>query len=208
MIVLPTWQTEKTLWKQGITPIVGVDEVGRGALAGPVVAAAVIFSGEVSLSIPIRDSKLLTRKQREVITPQLKLIVQQFSIGYSSPHEIDTIGIVAATHKAMRQAIHKLTLTPQFILVDGLQKISRLPKDKQMAIVKGDQKSFSIAAASIIAKVYRDQLMRNWHEKFPEYGFDRHVGYGTALHRHSLKKLGVTKIHRLSFIKNLLISHG
>ncbi|OGB63594.1 ribonuclease HII [candidate division CPR3 bacterium GWF2_35_18] len=202
MIVIPTWSEEKKLWEQGYKLICGVDEVGRGPLAGPVVAGAVVFRSDIQFEVTICDSKMLTRKKREELFPQIQSLVYSYGVGLVEADEVDSLGIVNATHKAMREAIKKLKVKPNFVLVDGREKISRFNKNSQKSIIKGDQKSYSIAAASILAKVYRDRLMLKYHEEFPVYGFDTHVGYGTKKHLENILKYGLCRLHRRSFLKN------
>lgn len=176
--------------------IAGVDEVGRGPLAGPVVAAAVIMPYGVVLS-GVKDSKKLTEKTREQVFPKINEIALAVSVGVVSHRVIDKINILNATLEAMKQAITTLDPAPDYILVDGIHKVPiHIP---QKCIKKGDQLSHSIAAASIIAKVYRDRIMYSYHDIFPEYGLSQHKGYGTVHHRNAIKLYGPTPIHRLSF---------
>ena len=184
------------------TPIIGVDEVGRGPLAGPVISAAIILNKE---KIPegINDSKKLSKKKREVINE--KLISQHsFAIGIASVEEIDKINILQASLLAMKRAVLNLNIKPQTILVDG----NTLPdlEYNMYPIIKGDSKSISIAAASIIAKVYRDKLMQDLSLQYPGYYWEKNSGYGTKQHLLALNNLGVTPIHRKSFapIYNML----
>ena len=187
--------------------IIGIDEAGRGPLAGPVVASAVYLKKYTSELSEINDSKKLTEKKREKF---FDIIKENFyvGIGISTENEIDEINILNATFLSMRRAIEDLektgiSLKDKKILVDGNQKIIECSLNQE-AIVKGDGKSLSIAAASIIAKVTRDRIMVEMSEKYPEYGFDRHKGYGTQRHREALIKKGKTPIHRVSFLKKIL----
>ncbi len=187
--------------------IIGIDEAGRGPLAGPVVASAVYLKKYTSELSEINDSKKLTEKKREKF---FDIIKENFyvGIGISTENEIDEINILNATFLSMRRAIEDLekkgiSLKNKKILVDGNQKIRECSLNQE-AIVKGDGKSLSIAAASIIAKVTRDRIMVEMSEKYPEYGFDRHKGYGTKRHREALIKKGKTPIHRVSFLKKIL----
>lgn len=184
------------------TPIIGVDEVGRGPLAGPVISAAIILNKE---KIPegINDSKKLSKKKREVINEEL-ISQHSFAIGIASVEEIDKINILQASLLAMKRAVLNLNIKPQTILVDG----NKLPdlKYNMYSIIKGDSKSISIAAASIIAKVYRDKLMQDLSLQYPGYYWEKNSGYGTKQHLLALNNLGVTPIHRKSFapIYNML----
>lgn len=184
------------------TPIIGVDEVGRGPLAGPVISAAIILNKE---KIPegINDSKKLSKKKREVINEEL-ISQHSFAIGIASVEEIDKINILQASLLAMKRAVLNLNIKPQTILVDG----NKLPdlEYNMYPIIKGDNKSISIAAASIIAKVYRDKLMQDLSLQYPGYYWEKNSGYGTKQHLLALNNLGVTPIHRKSFapIYNML----
>ena len=184
------------------TPIIGVDEVGRGPLAGPVISAAIILNKE---KIPegINDSKKLSKKKREVINEEL-ISQHSFAIGIASVEEIDKINILQASLLAMKRAVLNLNIKPQTILVDG----NKLPdlEYNMYPIIKGDSKSISIAAASIIAKVYRDKLMQDLSLQYPGYYWEKNSGYGTKQHLLALNNLGVTPIHRKSFapIYNIL----
>lgn len=181
----------------GCRLVAGVDEAGRGPLAGPVVAAAVILSD--NRKIPhINDSKKLSPLQREHLYKEITQSSLSFGVGISSEKEIDRYGIIQATFLAVRRAIKKLSLTPDLIIFDGNLKIPLL-KIQQITVVKGDEKSASVAAASIIAKVTRDRLMKKYSEKFPEYKFEAHKGYPTKLHYQIIKNLGPSPIHRYTF---------
>ena len=181
----------------GYAFIAGVDEVGRGCLAGPVVAGACILDLSRPLPKGLNDSKKLTAKMREEITEQLKEFAVAYHIGQVEADEIDRINILEATKKAMLLAIAGLKPAADFLLIDALQlKQSPLP---QKAIIKGDSISASIAAASIIAKTYRDNLMVEYDREFPEYGFAGHKGYGAATHFEALRTYGHCAIHRTSF---------
>ncbi len=177
--------------------IAGVDEVGRGCLAGPVVAAACILDPAMPLPRGLDDSKKLSEKARDEIAAQLKEYCIAYSIGSVEADEIDRINILEATKKAMLIAIETLTRPADFLLIDALQlKLSPLP---QKAIIRGDSISASIAAASILAKTYRDDLMKTYDAEFPHYGFAGHKGYGAASHFAALREHGPCKLHRLSF---------
>lgn len=181
--------------------ICGIDEVGRGPLAGPVVAAAVVLPKDCDI-LYINDSKKLSAQMREKLYDEIKEKAIAIGIGLVSPQRIDEINILQATYEAMRQAIEKLDVTPDILLNDAVT----IPgvDIKQVPIIKGDAKSISIGAASIIAKVTRDRMMEEYDNIFPGYGFGKHVGYGTAEHIAALKKLGPTPIHRRTFIKNMV----
>lgn len=180
--------------------ICGIDEVGRGPLAGPVVAGAVILPKDCSM-LYLNDSKKLSEKKREELYAEIMDTAVAVGIGYNSPARIDEINILQATYEAMREAVADLSVKPDLLLNDAVT----IPKVdiKQVPIIKGDAKSISIAAASIVAKVTRDRLMVKYGEIYPEYGFASHKGYGTAMHMEAIKKYGPTPIHRKSFIKNI-----
>jgi ribonuclease HII len=188
---------EKQLLSEGYQFIAGVDEVGRGALAGPVVAAAVILNLD---DVPkgINDSKQLTRQQRERLTDEIKARALAFSLAQVEPDEIDKINILRASLAAMFSAVKLLNPPSDYVLIDGNQRISQL-SCSQRSVIKGDSLSVSIAAASIIAKVARDNLMKEYDEQYPGYGFARHVGYATRVHQEALTILGPSPIHRLTF---------
>ncbi len=182
---------------EGFRLIAGVDEVGRGCIAGPVVAAACILDPERELPAGLDDSKKLTAETRERIAAELRETALAFAIGQIEADEIDRINILEATKKAMIYAIEALKPTADFLLIDALKlKWSPLP---QRAVIKGDSVSASIAAASIIAKTYRDDLMKVHDRSFPGYGFADHKGYGCASHYTAIRQHGPTPIHRLSF---------
>ena len=188
---------EKELHDEGFSFVAGVDEAGRGPLAGPVVAAAVIFL-DYSRIPEVFDSKQLTEKAREelfeVLTSRDDII---FAFAEVDNNEIDCINILQATHLAMRTAVDKLSQKPDFVLIDG-NPVKSMPYPNR-SVVKGDAKCAAISAASIIAKVHRDRLMRKYAELYPEYGFDIHKGYGTAAHIKALKTYGAAPIHRKTF---------
>ncbi len=190
-------QFEDQAHREGFRFIAGVDEVGRGCLAGAVVAAACILDLSKPLPKGLNDSKKLSASRRELIASELKEMVLAYSIAQIEAEEIDEINILEATKKAMCLAIGYLRPQADFLLIDALQlrQIS-LP---QKAIIKGDAISASIAAASILAKTYRDDLMRKYDGVYPQHGFASHVGYGTKAHFHALKTYGCTPIHRKSF---------
>ncbi|WP_333652978.1 ribonuclease HII [Lacrimispora sp.] len=179
--------------------ICGIDEVGRGPLAGPVVAGAVILPRDCELLF-LNDSKKLTEKRREALFDEIQEKAIAFSIGMVGADTIDEINILQATYEAMRRAIKGLNTVPQVLLNDAVT----IPEVTipQVPIIKGDAKSVSIAAASVLAKVTRDRMMQEYDKLFPEYGFAKNKGYGTAVHIAALKEIGPCPIHRRSFIKN------
>ncbi len=188
---------EGELRRQGYSLIAGVDEAGRGPLAGPVVAAAVILPGDAWIP-GVDDSKRLAPERRETLFSKIKESALSVGIGEASVQEIDESNILQATFLAMRRALANLRLIPDLALIDGNRILPGCPIDQQ-TLVHGDSRCFSIAAASIIAKVHRDRLMRRYHEIFPQYRFDRHKGYGTREHLHAILKFGYCELHRRSF---------
>ncbi|WP_079709431.1 ribonuclease HII [Paraliobacillus ryukyuensis] len=189
-------QYEQKAYQQGKNIVVGVDEVGRGPLAGPVVAAAVVLDKDVYLP-GINDSKQMSRAKRESFYEQLTTSAVTYSFGIVDNQMIDQINIYQATIRAMKQAVAGLTHQPDHLLVDAVD-LSDLPYSSE-AIIKGDQKSISIAAASILAKVKRDNMMAELHQMYPQYGFDQNQGYGTKTHLAAITKYGITPYHRQSF---------
>ncbi len=193
---------EQNLFKQGYKSIAGIDEAGRGPLAGPVVAACVVcgsdFKPDNDKLKLIKDSKKLTAKAREELFEVIKQEFAEVGIGICDHQTIDRINILQAAFLAMKKAIGALKQKPDFIMLDGKFKIPNCSY-KQEAIIKGDEIIFSIAAASIIAKVVRDQIMLEMHKLYPDYGFDQHKGYGTRLHLERLAQYGACPIHRISF---------
>lgn len=190
------YKEEQQLRQKGYQFIAGVDEAGRGPLAGPVVAAAVIFDKNYKNS-KIQDSKILNPIEREQLFIEIKNAALSYALGIVGWKQIDEMGILNASKLAMRQAIMRLDPAPDFIVVDAVA--INVPDIPQKAIIKGDQKVFSVAAASILAKVSRDHLMLNYHKKYPQYGFGQHMGYGTEIHLNAIKKHGPCLIHRMSF---------
>lgn len=181
----------------GATLIAGADEVGRGALAGPVVAAACILNLD-DLPEGINDSKQLTRLQRERLAGEIERRAVAYSVSRIEHHEIDQINILKASLRAMELAIKALRPIPDYVLIDGHQRVPNLDCP-QSTIIKGDCLSVSVAAASIVAKVRRDQWMREYDEQYPGYGFASHAGYNTRIHQEAIARLGPSAIHRLSF---------
>lgn len=190
-------QYEKEYERSGI--VCGIDEAGRGPLAGPVVAGAVILP-EGCRILYLNDSKKLSEKRREELFSEIKEKAVSWAIGVVSPEEIDEINILKATYKAMRQAFEKLSPVPQVLLNDAVTIPGLSPALVQVPIIKGDAKSVSIAAASILAKVTRDHMMAEYDKLYPEYGFAKHKGYGTAAHIATVREHGPCPIHRRSFI--------
>ncbi len=195
-----TYEYENMLKEQGYKVICGIDEAGRGPLAGPVFAAAVILPDNLS-DLGINDSKKLSEKKREALYNVITEKALAWSVASADENEIDDINILNATFLAMKRAVEDLSVTPDIALVDG----NRKPNTgiEEMTLVKGDSKSISIAAASILAKVSRDRYLLELDEKYPEYQFNKHKGYPTALHYEMIKKHGISPVHRLSFLKNL-----
>ena len=193
------WEIERRLGRQGFARIAGTDEAGAGPLAGRVYAAAVILPFGVELPY-LNDSKQLTAKKRDKLYDVIMREAVAVGIGYASPARIDEINILQATYEAMREAVGKLDPAPDLLLNDAVT----IPgvEIRQVPIIKGDAKSISIGAASIVAKVTRDRLMEQYADVFPEYDFASNKGYGSAAHIAALKEYGPTPIHRHSFIKN------
>lgn len=203
---------EEELYAQGITSIAGIDEAGRGPLAGPVVVACVVMPKD-SMIEGVNDSKKVAEKKREKLYEQIIEEALGYGVGIISQEEIDRINILNATKEGLTTAIKEMEEDlkekqrgfdkPEIILVDALTKIDtdHIP---YRSIIKGDAKSYSIAAASIIAKVTRDRIMREWAEVYPMYGFEKHKGYGTAAHIAAIKEYGLCPLHRRSFVKNIV----
>lgn len=198
MSTIHMWEIEHSFYSEDIQLICGVDEAGRGPLAGPVCAAAVILPKD--LEIPgLTDSKKLTDKKRRELFPVIQEQAVAYGIGFASQQEIDEINILQATFLAMQRALDQLTVRPDLALIDGNRaKDFGLPVK---TVVKGDSLSANIAAASILAKVTRDNLMQEMAESYPQYGFEIHKGYGTKAHYAALREFGASPIHRMSFLK-------
>ncbi len=198
----PTLDEELGLLRAGLFPIAGLDEAGRGAWAGPVVAAAVALPLERLQQDPhllagVDDSKRLSPRRREELAQEIAAVALGVGIGVVSPALVDALGVIGATRLAMRQALGRLGLSPGALLLDALTLPAlSLP---QRGIIRGDARSLSVAAASILAKVHRDRLMVAWAQCYPAYGFDRHKGYGTPEHRRTLDRCGPCPLHRRSF---------
>ncbi len=180
----------------GCSVIAGIDEAGRGPLAGPVVAAAVILPADLRLQ-GIRDSKKIRPRERDYLYDLISENALSLAVGSSTAEEIDSLNILEASKLAMCRALNSLSILPDLLLIDAL-KLPQIER-KQEAIIKGDSKSASIAAASIIAKVTRDRIMMEFHRQYPQYGFDRHKGYPTKAHRASIMRFGLSPIHRKTF---------
>lgn len=192
---------ENEKYNEGYKIICGVDEAGRGPLAGPVYAAAVVLEKGQTIE-GVNDSKKLSEKKRELLFDKIINECKDYSIGTASEKEIDELNILQATFLAMKRAVDSLSVKPDCALVDGNQ-IPNLDCDVT-TVVKGDAKSESIAAASILAKVSRDRYMLEMAEKYPQYGFEKHKGYGTKLHYEMIEKYGICDIHRKTFLKKVL----
>lgn len=199
---MPDYEFEKAAVNSGFSCICGVDEAGRGPLAGPVCAAAGILP-EGAVIEGLDDSKKLTEKKREKLYDIIKETAVAYSVAYGTLEEIETVNILEATYLAMNRAIEGLSVKPDFALIDG-NRVPRGIKIPCETIVKGDSKSMSVAAASVLAKVTRDRLMLEYDKKYPEYNFKKHKGYGTKEHTELIKQYGPCEIHRLSFLKNIL----
>lgn len=197
-MIFPTLDIEQSLWSKGYSYVCGVDEVGRGSFAGPVVVGAVVFPKDCQLIDGVADSKLLKPKTREKLAKKIKECALFWAVVEVGVADINKYGIGKATQKAFRKAIKLLEKSPDFVIVDAFY-VKHLNRKRQKPIKDGDKICASIAAASIIAKVHRDKLMKKLSKKYPQYGFGKHKGYGTKLHQEALKKHGLSKIHRTSF---------
>lgn len=195
-------EQEDELRKKGFQFICGIDEAGRGPLAGPVVVASVIMP-QNSMIEGVNDSKKIAEKKREKLYDQILDEAISYGVGIIGQDEIDEINILNATKKGLTLSLQELTVKPDLIIVDALTHIDTMGIPYE-SIIKGDAKCYSIAAASIIAKVTRDRIMREWDKVFPEYGFEQHKGYGTAKHIAAIKEYGLCPIHRRSFTKNFI----
>lgn len=195
-------QIEEELYNSGANLICGIDEAGRGPLAGPVVVAAAIMPRD-SMIEGVNDSKKVSEKKREKLYDLITDEAIAYGVGIIDQKEIDRINILNATKEGLTMAVKELNPKPDLIIVDALSKIDTegIP---YKSIIKGDAKCYSIACASIIAKVTRDRIMRQWDEVYPQYGFIKHKGYGTAAHIAAIKEYGLCPLHRLSFVKNIV----
>jgi ribonuclease HII len=200
--VKPTTKLESDLWAGGLLYVAGLDEAGRGALAGPVAVGAIILPGDKTLLSRTlsgaRDSKQLTPRAREALAPRIKELALTWSVGFADSDEIDAQGIVRATRLAAIRALHQFSIAPQYLLTDFRLELPQLDIS-QTSIVKGDAKCLSIACASILAKTERDALMRELDTRHPGYGLGKHKGYGTQLHRSAMRRLGLSSVHRKTF---------
>lgn len=198
----PNTSFESDLWDDGVLHIAGLDEAGRGALAGPVSVGAVILPNDKALLSStlsgVNDSKQLTPRKRESLTPTIMEVSIAWAVGFATADEIDMQGIVRATRLAAIRALHQFTITPQYLLTDFRLELPQI-NIPQTSIIKGDAHCLSIACASILAKTERDALMRELDSQYPGYGLEKHKGYGTQAHRSALKRLGSSDIHRKSF---------
>ncbi len=196
----PDLKIEKRLWKKGFLNLGGIDEAGRGALAGDVATAVVLLPNISKLTrilAGVRDSKQMTQRQREHFEPIIKEIAIAWGIAFSTPEEIDEIGILPATKLAAKRAVESLSISPDYLITDYLSlPCINIPQEK---FIKGDMRSLTIASASVLAKTARDAKMRALDEKYPAYGFAQHKGYGTKKHRSAIQKLGKSIVHRQSF---------
>ncbi|RBP41146.1 ribonuclease HII [Garciella nitratireducens] len=192
---------EKKIIERGYRLIAGIDEVGRGPLAGPVVSAAVILPEDCNI-LYINDSKKISPHKREILYDKIKQVAIDIGIGVVDAQRIDKLNIYDATKESMYIAVNNLNKKPDFLLIDAMQ-CDHIPIS-QKSIIKGDSKSISIAAASIIAKVTRDRIMEEYHKIFPQYAFDKNKGYGTEEHCRAIKNFGISFLHRKSFLKNIL----
>ncbi len=195
-------QIEEEIYNTGVETICGIDEAGRGPLAGPVVVATVIMPRD-SFIEGVNDSKKVSEKKRELLYDLITKEAIAWGVGIIDQKEIDRINILNATKEGLTTAIKNLEVKPDRIIVDALKGIDTLGIP-YTSIIKGDAKCYSIAAASIIAKVTRDRIMRQWDEIYPQYGFEKHKGYGTAMHMQAIREYGLCPLHRRSFTKNII----
>ena len=194
------FEHDKAFLSKGVKYIAGIDEVGRGPLAGPVVTACVIMPYDKMLE-GVFDSKKVTKKNRERLFEEIKNTAISYSINVQNQDVIDEINILNATKLSMKESFSKLEVIPDILFVDAV-KLNIC--NNEMAIIKGDATSYAIACASILAKVYRDRLMAEYSKQYPEYDFENNVGYGTKKHIEAIKEIGITRIHRLSFLSKII----
>lgn len=198
---MPDFNIENEIKKNGYSFVCGVDEAGRGPLAGPVCAAAVILPEGIEIA-GLNDSKKLTEKRREALFAEITKNAVAYAVGFADIKEIEELNILNATFLAMKRAVEGLNIPADFAIIDG----NRLPNltIPALAVVKGDSKSMSVAAASVIAKVTRDRLLVEYDQQYPQYGFAKHKGYGTKLHYEAIKEHGICEVHRKSFLKGVI----
>ena len=190
----PDWSLETELWRRSVSLVAGVDEAGRGALAGPVVAAAVILPP--GAHFPFRDSKALSARQREELAGLVREVALAYAVGVATALEVDSLNVLGATRLAARRAVAELTPPAGGLVTDYLKLGLELP---EVAVARGDARSYQIAAASILAKTERDAYMRELEDRYPAYGFSRHKGYGAPEHLRALERLGACEEHRTTF---------
>lgn len=193
----PTLEFEKKLWNEGFLKICGVDEVGRGPLAGPIVVGAVVIENESQFLDGVRDSKTMTERNRVFFSEKIKEVSSGWGIGIVQSFEIDKLGLSKAIQKAINLAIDDLNCKVDYLIVDG--NIGNILKYPFKSVINGDALHYCVSAASVIAKVTRDNIMKEHAQEYPEYGFEKHVGYGTKAHMEALKKFGPCEIHRKCF---------
>lgn len=198
--MMDLWEIEREVLDEGVETVCGVDEAGRGPLAGPVCAAAVILPPGLVIE-GLNDSKKLTEKRRDALFEEIKEKAVSYGIAFATVEEIEELNILEATFLAMNRAIEQLAPRPQMALIDGNRSKGICVPAR--AVVKGDSRCASIAAASILAKVTRDRYMYDMAQKYPAYGFDKHKGYGTKVHYEALRAYGPSEIHRMSFLKKM-----
>lgn len=209
-MIFPDTELEKKLWKKGLKRVIGLDEAGRGPLAGPVTAGAVCIGVDTSLNSLIRDSKKMSKRQREQVYENIKENCIAYGIGVVEAEIIDEVGIQKAVHMAMTEALRqvevKLKRKADYLIIDGNNVLSIEGYDQEK-IKKGDLYHYSISCASILAKVTRDRLMERYAKQYPVYGFEKHVGYGTKKHIEAIQEFGICPIHRRSFspIKEIIV---
>lgn len=203
-MILPDLTLEKSLWKKGYKYVVGIDEVGRGSWAGPLVAAGVVLPQDFAIPEDLADSKMIKHSQRVKLSREIEKRAIAIAIAKINSSDIDKLGLTKTSSLVFRKVIRALKPSPDFCLIDAFY-IRYFPRERQMAVKNGDKVCASIAAASIIAKVYRDNLMRKLHFKYPDYDFAKHKGYGTKSHQLAICKLGLCEIHRSSYNLSFLI---
>lgn len=207
-MIYSTFSLEYALFERGYATVAGIDEAGRGCLAGPVVAAVVVISSPTCYLTGVFDSKLLTRSARESLFDSIIEQVDEYGIGVVSPQDIDQMGISQAASLAMSRAYEQLHEKPDIVIIDG--KHVRSPELRGMKFNKADQDHYVVSASSVLAKVYRDRLMSEYARKYPGYGFEKHVGYATIEHKRALQNLGVCEIHRRTYapVRNIIEGAG